>query len=114
MSRGTTVSVQNVHKAYGPTRALDGLSLFAHGGVTTLLGPNGAGKTTLLKGLATVHRFDGGLVQLDGMSPGTLRRLPEQLGEGRRRNHGPAQHLVVGDPGLPLQIPGDLSGRLRC
>ena len=50
---GTSVSaieVENLHKAYGDLKAVDGLSLdVEEGEVFGLLGPNGAGKTTTVE-----------------------------------------------------------------
>jgi ABC-2 type transport system ATP-binding protein len=81
MSPGSTVSLTRATKRFKSRDAVDGLSLFAQGGVTTLLGPNGAGKTTLLRGLATVHGFDDGIVQIDGLNPSN----PRERTEIRRR-----------------------------
>jgi len=68
MSR-PTITVRELVKSYGRTRALDGLDFEARGGVTGLLGPNGAGKTTLLRMLATVLPPDGGSIRLLGRDP---------------------------------------------
>ncbi|MET8048502.1 ATP-binding cassette domain-containing protein, partial [Streptosporangium sp. NPDC005286] len=56
-------------KAYGRSRALDGLTFTAGKGVTGLLGPNGAGKTTLIRMLATVLAPDEGELRLLGRDP---------------------------------------------
>jgi ABC-2 type transport system ATP-binding protein len=66
------VSAAVVHAAglghsYGSRSALTGVTLTAHGGVTTVLGPNGAGKSTLLRTMATVQRADEGSLMLDGL-----------------------------------------------
>lgn len=52
--------------AYGPTRALDGVSFAAEDGVLAVFGPNGAGKSTLLRVLAGERRPDAGEALLDG------------------------------------------------
>jgi ABC-2 type transport system ATP-binding protein len=64
-----TVSVHELSKSFGRTRALDGVSLELAPGVTGLLGPNGAGKTTLLRILATVLPADRGQVHVLGHDP---------------------------------------------
>ena len=45
------IEIKNVSLFFGPTTALDNLSLEVAGGAVGLLGPNGAGKSTLLKTL---------------------------------------------------------------
>jgi len=61
------LAVVDVHKAYGRTQALRGVSLQVNRGeLFGLLGPNGAGKTTLLGILAGLADADAGTVTLDG------------------------------------------------
>jgi ABC-2 type transport system ATP-binding protein len=66
----TTISLRGLTKAYGATRAVDGIDLDFSPGVTGLLGPNGAGKTTLLRMLATVLAPDDGELRILGHDPG--------------------------------------------
>lgn len=57
----------DVHVAYGPIRAVQGVSVeVASGGVTTLIGPNGAGKSSLLKAIAGLVPARGGRVVFEG------------------------------------------------
>ena len=62
------IQVENLHKAFGQVRAVDGVSFTARDGeITGLLGPNGAGKTTTLRMLYTLMRPDAGRVLVDGI-----------------------------------------------
>lgn len=57
--------VSDVHKRYGATRALDGLSLaIESGSITGIAGPNGAGKSTLMRMLAGEEIADSGDITL--------------------------------------------------
>ena len=61
------ISVEDLHKRFGETRALDGVSLAVEQGtVLGLLGPNGAGKTTTVRVLATLLAADGGRASVAG------------------------------------------------
>ena len=62
------IEVSGVRKAFGETKALDGVDLqVPTATVLGLLGPNGAGKTTLVKVLATLLRPDAGWAKVDGL-----------------------------------------------
>ncbi len=62
------IEVEDVAKRFGPTQALDGVSLScARGSVLALLGPNGAGKTTLVRVLTTLLRPDRGRATVAGL-----------------------------------------------
>ena len=57
-------------KRYGPTTAVDGLSLTAgRGQVTAILGPNGAGKTTTIEVCEGYRSADAGTVRVLGLDP---------------------------------------------
>jgi len=59
--------VREVTKAFGPVRALRGVTLDVEAGESLVVfGPNGAGKTTLLKIVATLMRPTSGRVLLFG------------------------------------------------
>lgn len=67
------IAVAEVHKAYGKTRALDGVSLRLEAGdVLALLGPNGAGKTTLVHMLLGLTLPDAGTARVLGQHPHAL------------------------------------------
>ncbi len=62
------IRVEDLRKAFGEIRAVDGVSFTARDGeITGLLGPNGAGKTTTLRMLYTLMRPDSGRVLVDGI-----------------------------------------------
>jgi ABC-2 type transport system ATP-binding protein len=77
----TVLSLENVSKSYGATRALNGLSLeLARYELVGLLGPNGAGKSTLFQIAAGLFAPDTGTVEVFGLdyksnAPAILRRL---------------------------------------
>ena len=64
---GTAVEYVGVTRAYGSTRALDGLDLrIEPGELIALLGPSGCGKTTALRILAGFDQPSTGKVLIDG------------------------------------------------
>lgn len=70
--RAVTVSVTNVRKYFGPTRALDGCSFSARAGeIHAVVGGNGCGKSTLAKVVSGVLPIDSGNVSVLGESPST-------------------------------------------
>jgi ABC-2 type transport system ATP-binding protein len=72
----TILSIQHIAKAYGPIRALKGVSFdVPKGCVYGILGPNGSGKTTLLGILLDVLKADSGQYQwFGGMQPHDARK----------------------------------------
>jgi ribose transport system ATP-binding protein len=61
------LKMRDVSKSFGPTRALEGVSLDVGAGeVHALIGENGAGKSTLMKILSGAHRPDSGSMTLAG------------------------------------------------
>ena len=66
----TAISVSNLVKSFGHTKALDGLNLaVSTGEVHGFLGPNGSGKTTTIRILLGLLRQDSGTASLLGGDP---------------------------------------------
>ncbi|TXS63149.1 ATP-binding cassette domain-containing protein, partial [Streptomyces sp. sk2.1] len=69
-ARTAAVRFDQVSKAYGEVRAVDGLTLELHPGETVaLLGPNGAGKSSTLDLLLGLRTADSGTVRVFGTTP---------------------------------------------
>src|SRR5689334_21154906 len=61
------LEMHDIRKAFGATRALDGVSLSVERGeVLALIGENGAGKSTLMKVLSGAEAPDSGRMLLEG------------------------------------------------
>ncbi|BEQ16696.1 ABC transporter ATP-binding protein [Desulfoferula mesophila] len=60
--------LDNLHKAFGPEKVLDGVSLTVEQGqLAVLLGPSGCGKSTLLRLVAGLEEPDAGSISLGGV-----------------------------------------------
>ena len=63
------ISVNGLHRRYGTTVALNGISFeMKRGEIYAFVGPNGAGKSTTMRILGTLEEPDHGTVTIDGMS----------------------------------------------
>src|SRR5256886_4097269 len=76
-----SISLRDVGRTFGATRALADIDLDLKPGVTGLLGPNGAGKTTLLRLLATALPPTQGQVRVLGRDP----QVPAERTDIRRQ-----------------------------
>jgi ATPase subunit of ABC transporter with duplicated ATPase domains len=74
-----TLVARDLHKAYGASAILAGVSVtVAPGDVLGVVGPNGAGKSTLLRLLAGLDRPDRGTVELTAGVAGYLPQEPDR------------------------------------
>jgi ABC-2 type transport system ATP-binding protein len=89
------VELSGMVKRYGPTTAVDGLSLTAgRGQVTAILGPNGAGKTTTIEVCEGYRNADAGTVRVLGLDPARdAARLKPRVG------------VVLQAGGIPPAVP---------
>ncbi len=76
------IEVQNLHKAYAETVAVDDISFAVQEGeIFGILGPNGAGKTTTVECIEGLRRPDGGRISVLGLDPQRDRaELTQRLG----------------------------------
>jgi phospholipid/cholesterol/gamma-HCH transport system ATP-binding protein len=80
----TPVLVEDLHKAFGEQKVLDGVSLeVARGETLAVLGRSGTGKSVLLKLLIGLQTPDSGTIRLHGQDIPSLK--PEQLNDIRKR-----------------------------
>ena len=62
------IEAKDLHKSYGKTEVLKGVSLqIERGTMLALLGPNGAGKTTTVRILSTLLSFESGSAYIEGL-----------------------------------------------
>jgi L-cystine transport system ATP-binding protein len=60
------IKLENIHKSFGSTEVLKGVSIeVPTGSVTVILGPSGSGKTTLLRAINFLEPADKGTMILD-------------------------------------------------
>lgn len=81
MSTQASIEVRGVHKRFGPTVALDGMTFAVlPRQVTGFVGPNGAGKSTTMRVIVGLDAPDGGTALVDGRPYRSLRHPMSHLG----------------------------------
>jgi putative ABC transport system ATP-binding protein len=110
---GPLVEAADVSKRFGPTTALDGLSLGIGGGeVVAILGPSGSGKSTLLLCLAGVLLPDRGDIRYRGRSLGSVsdavrtRLRREEFGFVFQFGQLVPELTAIDNVSLPLRLAG--------
>lgn len=80
------LELQNIHKRYGATEILRGVSLSVDKGeVCVLLGPSGGGKSTLLRMINGLETFDEGTIRCDDLVLNAHGDQEEVVARMRRR-----------------------------
>lgn len=94
------VHVDDLHKRYGETHALSGISLDVHAGeFLGILGPNGAGKSTLIEILEGLRNADSGTATVlgaDAHRKNGLRPILHRIGVAMQKTVLP-QRLTVAE-----------------
>jgi ABC-2 type transport system ATP-binding protein len=91
------IEVQNLHKTYGDTMAVDDVSFTVHEGeIFGILGPNGAGKTTTVECIEGLRAPDTGRISVLGLDPRRDRaELTQRLGVQLQDSQLPDQLRVA-------------------
>ena len=73
MSAPNKIEVENVHKAFGPKRVLNGVDIsVAKGSSLVIIGGSGSGKSVFLKCILGILRPDSGFIRIDGQETSRL------------------------------------------
>ena len=76
-----TIEVRDLHKRFGDTVALDGLSFtVTPGSITGFVGPNGAGKSTTMRVILGLDAVDSGSALIGGRPYASLREPLSHVG----------------------------------
>jgi D-methionine transport system ATP-binding protein len=108
----TIIRIESVKRAFGPTAALDGITLeIERGEIFGIIGRSGAGKSTLIRTINALERIDAGRIVVDDRDLSTLDEAG--LNEVRRNIGMIFQHFnllsmktVFDNVGLPLKLAG--------
>lgn len=108
MNKEAIVSLKNIGKSFGSTRALESISFdFKKGDITAIVGANGAGKSTLIKIICGYHtKYDGEIFiegelvkfssPIDAYNKG-IQTVHQIINQGIIQNMTVAENLVLKD-----------------
>ena len=108
MNKEAIVSLKNIGKSFGSTRALESISFdFSKGNITAIVGANGAGKSTLIKIICGYHtKYDGEIFiegelvkfssPIDAYNKG-IQTVHQIINQGIIQNMTVAENLVLKD-----------------
>ncbi|MET4245195.1 ABC transporter ATP-binding protein [Bradyrhizobium sp. RT10b] len=100
-----SVSIDSIHKNYGATSVLRGVSLsIANGEFLTLLGPSGCGKSTLLRILAGLEVQDAGSLSIGERAVDNLRPKCRDVAMVFQSYALYPHMTVASNMGLPLRM----------
>ncbi|MET4072453.1 multiple sugar transport system ATP-binding protein [Bradyrhizobium sp. S3.2.6] len=100
-----SVSIDSIHKNYGATSVLRGVSLsIANGEFLTLLGPSGCGKSTLLRVLAGLEVQDAGSLSIGERAVDNLRPKCRDVAMVFQSYALYPHMTVASNMGLPLRM----------
>ena len=89
------LEIKDLVTAYGPVKALDGVSISVPAGkITAVLGANGAGKTSLLRSVSGLVRPAAGTISFDGQD---ITRAPVETMVRRGMAHVPEGRGVIAE-----------------
>ncbi len=106
------VALSGVSRSFGPTHALDDLSLTVRRGeILGIIGRSGAGKSTLIRCLNGLERPDSGRIEIEGrnivgLSESELQPIRRKIGMIFQHFNLMSAKTVVDNVALPLKIAG--------
>jgi len=99
-AREIVIEASDIHKSFGATQVLNGVSLsVAKGEVVVLIGASGSGKTTFIRCLNLLESYDSGRVRVNGRLLGFVERPDGTL----KRESGRALARQRRDIGMVFQ-----------
>jgi D-methionine transport system ATP-binding protein len=106
------ITISHLVKSYGPTRALDDVSLTVERGeIFGVVGTSGAGKSTLIRAVNGLEKPDSGTVEVDGraitgLSGAALREARHGIGMIFQHFNLLSRRTVAGNVSLALEAQG--------